>query len=540
MKRIIAFLFFWFYLPMVQAGLNLQVDNFQVKLGETFRIMLTLDGAQQDEVPDLTPLEENFEIVGTERSSNYSVVNGRAQSNSRWLVTLIAKQPGKVIIPPIRVGTEQTQATTIDITTGKSQSSTPVDTQAEVMLTTGVTTSKPYVNQQVIYTVKLFNSRRLLDAEYQPPQVEDALLVPLGSGQSSQVAANGQIYTVEEQQYAIFPQKSGTLKIKPPAFSALVYDVSPRKIHVQAEETTLDVQAVPAKFTSQYWLPAKQVILSEKYDRQGSNMLQGNTLIRSITLEAVGTPAQLLPALNFASSDKFSVYPETPTMKNSVRNNELVGATTIKMTYLLNQAGHIIIPALKIPWFNTVTGKMETASLPALELDVAAVNKGDTTAASQNDSTAVVKSSEPTPKSPPAASSKSAYLAWGLAGGLLLLWVLTLLLFWRKPAKLAGKKQLFEQLQRACRANDPAAAKAALIQWGNWQWPDKTIMTLADINQLTADMRLKKAINELVKVLYYSEQETWQGDELLEAVTRHQVVSQKKSSLNTVLPELYP
>ena len=48
--------------------------------------------------------------------------------------------------------------------------------------------------------------------------------VPFGGERRYQVNKNGRTYAVEEQQFALFPQKSGDLKIKPPVFNALVYD----------------------------------------------------------------------------------------------------------------------------------------------------------------------------------------------------------------------------------------------------------------------------------------------------------------------------
>lgn len=63
------------------------------------------------------------------------------------------------------------------------------------------------MNQQIIYKVTLYNSKHLLDADYQGPQVENALLIPLGQEKRYQTQKNNINYLVEEQNYAIFPQK---------------------------------------------------------------------------------------------------------------------------------------------------------------------------------------------------------------------------------------------------------------------------------------------------------------------------------------------
>src|SRR6185437_14471155 len=175
-------------------------------------------------------------------------------------------------------------------------------------------------------------SKRLLDANYQGPQVEDALMIPLGETKRYETFQNNIDYIVEEQRYAIFPQKSGTLTIKSPTFSALVYDYQPKKVTAQDKSTKLSVQPIPKQFQGQDWLPAKKIRLTENYEYMNQSLGQGSTLTRTISIEGVGVPAQFLPTLHFDSSDAYKVYPERGKDENNVVNEELTGKTEIKIT----------------------------------------------------------------------------------------------------------------------------------------------------------------------------------------------------------------
>lgn len=196
------------------------------------------------------------------------------------------------------------------------------------------------------------------------------MLVPLGEEKRYQTQKNGVTFLVEEQNYAIFPQKSGPLKIKPPVFTALIYDFNPERVKATDKPMNIEVQPIPKEYSGKVWLPAKQVKLMEQYENSDQTIAQGNTLIRTVILEGVGVPAQLLPALNFAEIDGVNVYPEKGKDKNRVTYGELIGRTEIKVTYLFNKAGKITIPELKLPWFNTETGKEEIATLPAKTFEV--------------------------------------------------------------------------------------------------------------------------------------------------------------------------
>ncbi|WP_419419663.1 BatD family protein [Legionella sp. D16C41] len=560
MKKLIFAIFIILYSSIVQAELSVQVDTAKVHKGEAFRLIINNDKAPAG-VPDLVPLQANFTIVGTERSTNYSIINGNATSSNQWVILLLPKKTGTLTIPAIQVGQEYTQPKTIEVVNDSRTSKSSVnDKQQDVILTAELSNDHPYVNEQVIYTVKLYNSRRLLNVNYQGPQIDDALLIPLGDGRRSQVVENGRIYSVEEQQYAIFPQKSGNLTITPPTFNALIYDAVPEPIQVQALENKLKVKPVPANFQGKNWLPAKQVNLTEKYDQDIKTLQQGNTLRRTITLQAIGAPAQLLPNLAFNSTDQFSVYPEKLIEKNSFHQLELIGTTTINLTYLLNKVGNITLPAVQLPWFNTITNKVETATLPALTLNVTANTDNSSANNTSKDTTLTSTSDEQQPRTStfkvkdetrddsqsinPLVNSSNINLAWWLVGGLALAWILTVLLWWWTQSGMRGgstgtsKKKLFAQLKKACLTNNPKKAEIALLNWARWQWPDTEFLNLAAVNKLISDPAIRREISELAKELYHSKQSNWQGEKLWRLIANYKVVSTSKMNKNR--PPLKP
>lgn len=531
-----------------RAELSMQVDVAKVTLGQSFRAVLTKDDASPSSIPDLTPLQTDFNIVGTERSTNYSIINGHASSTSQWTLLLMPKRAGVLTIPPIHLGQEQTQALRIEVVQANTPTSTndSVVTQKDVMLITDVSNPNPYVNEQVIYTVKLYNSKRLLDATYQGPVVSDALLIPLGDVRRYQATENGLVYLVEEQRYAIFPQKSGELKISAPEFNALVYRAVPEQVNVTAPSTILKVKPAPANYKGNTWAPAKQMILNDEYDRNVGSLTEGSTLVRTITLQATGLPAQLLPALPIAKGAGFSIYSEKPVESNRLNQNELTGTRTVKVTYLFNKAGDVVIPAEKLYWFNTVTQVEETTSLPELAITVLP-NASATQPASDKTEPPVEKPvvlKQAVPESPvvlPVPGDSNA-LAWWLAGGFALAWLVTLLLWWQRPRLFskAGKKRVLKQLEEACVANQPELARTALLHWAKQQWPDATLSNLNDIHTLCHDTELKKQINELSKALYQSSPLPWHGDPLWRCVVAFKKPSSGKTGKDAPLPPINP
>ncbi|MBA3535442.1 MAG: protein BatD [Tatlockia sp.] len=558
--QLLSGLFLLCYYGIACADLTLYLDKNKVQQGETFTLTLKIEGKQINAMPDFMPLQKDFSIEGTQSSVNYTVVNGQVRSTSEWTLILSAKRSGILTIPALEVGQEKTAPTTVKISEEAPaptipQSISEPDTlkpdaanqqQQDVQLLTDISDTNPFVNQQIIYTVKLYNSSRLLDASYQPPQVEDALFVPMGNGRRYQVNENGRIYSVEEQQFALFPQKSGYLKIKPPTFNALLYDITPKRISVQAKPTTLNVRPIPQDFKGKNWLPAKQVSLSENYDKSAATLAEGSTLVRTVALQAVAVPAQLLPVLDFGSSDQFSAYPEKPVESNQFKQQDLVGRSTIKVTYLLNKAGRVTIPPLTLPWFNTITGKEELSSLPEFSIEVTASAKSklnEPTAAPVHKPSPSQPAAIPKALSAPAVTPQT-HLAWWLAIGFALAWLLTLAGWgWqRKRPVLEGqsKAQILNELKQACLSNQAEEARSALLKWGRLLKPEATVLNLFDLEHLIEDSVLKQQINHLAQFLYNHAKtaQKWQGSALWDAIVNFIPANSGKSAKVNPLPPL--
>jgi hypothetical protein len=534
---------------LARAEIEVQIDSSPVTLSQTFQLTLTQEGNQGQGVPDLTVLKKDFLIVGTARNMTYSIINGQSSANSQWIVTLKPLRTGVLSIPAIKIGSEQSNLMTINVETSESaQDSTDLDQQA-LVLKTSVDQEQPYVNQEIIYTVKLFNSKRLLDAAYEAPQAVDALIIPLGDTKRYQTVQNNTNYVVEEQKYAVFPQKSGRLKITSPSFTALVYDIDPQRVKVQDKETVLNVQPIPKQYQGTLWLPAKEVKLTEQYEHANQTVSQGSTLVRTVTLEGLGLPAQLLPTINFTGSDAFSVYPEKGTDRNQIRQGELLGSTEFKVTYLFNHAGNTIIPEVRLHWFNTQTGKDEVAILAPRSIEItlatSATNNTITTQQAKGSATKETNNSSTQLESTPFRTQENNTWIWLLVLLFAAAWISTLLLWaWQKRNRTLGKgayNVALKQLQRACTSSNPQAARDALLKWAALHWPDATLLNLADLAQLVRDAPLKKQIHLLSQILYKNQDKAlWRGDELLRAV--HAI---KRSTLgvkgtNTVLPPINP
>lgn len=528
MKKLVVYFFLVFLIhglpSTLYAAITAKVEPASVNEGELFRLIITNNSEQMaDGLPDLTALEQQFEVVSTEHSTQYIVVNGQAQTSSQWVIVLRAYATGVLTIPSLSIGKDVSPATTVEVLplTAHKKSDKIAQPTAEngVKFITELSDPSPYIGQQVIYTVKLYSSSHLLDARFQPPTVENALFVPLGEATQSQMIENDRHYIIEEQRYAIFPQKSGPLKINPPTLEALTYEAVPRRIRLKAKSHILQVKPIPSRFNTKDWLPAEQVTLSEQYNKKDSTIDEGGTIERVITLTAKAAPAQLLPNLTFHSNKNYNVYPEKPSFNNQITAETLVGKTTFKVTYVFNKAGIVTVPKLKLPWFNTITGKEEVATLPAKTITILPKDKSHLT------SHQPLKQMNTTKHSMPLMQVKKEDISWfkWLALVFAFLWLATVGLWWcSRHTSFFIKHHALRQLKKACFNSEPLGASRALLAWAQYHFKNEKILTLHQIASYLKDPLFKKQILQLSSVLYSKQepQQQWEGRALWESMQR--------------------
>lgn len=68
-------------------------------------------------------------------------------------------------------------------------------------------------------------------------------------------------------------------------------------------------------------------------------------------------------------------------------------------------------------------------------------------------------------------------------------------------------------LKQACERGDAQAAKAALLEWGKFQWPDNTPKTIGDIGARSSEP-FREELHRLNQALYSHSPDVWKGEVL--------------------------
>ncbi|MDX1811899.1 MAG: BatD family protein, partial [Gammaproteobacteria bacterium] len=408
-KRVIVFLLVLFLPVVVQAKVSAKVDRTTIEDGETFQLTLQYD----DDEPDIEDLKKFFDVLGTSRSSKVSIINGSVNRVNEWLVTLAPRNIGQQVIPSIKFGNEATPPIQIKVI---KPSVATAGQGADIFLEAKVDQPKAYVQSQIVFTIRLYRAVDIKEASLTEPAFDDAIVERMGDDVTFQTRRAGRLYNVTQRRYAIFAQQSGILEIPEMVFQGLVlqpmrsspnmdpfnrfFQTQPtRRVRVRSEKLSVEVMPQPASYSGEHWLPAKRLILTESWSPEKPEFKVGEPVTRTLRLQATGLTGSQLPELKLFDAHGIKHYADQPAITTSVKDNNMLAVREEKFAIIPTQPGKLVLPEVRLSWWNTEFEREETLNIPPRIIDVAPAAVSSANAASPS-------TAQPEPSSEPEVSQK--------------------------------------------------------------------------------------------------------------------------------------
>jgi hypothetical protein len=562
------------------GGPQAELERNRIGEGESVILSLTVPGDLDGE-PDLTPLERDFDILGRSQSSHTSIINGRMDSKRVWRLTLAPRRAGTLEVPPLPVGGSASPALRLEVSPGGDPAEGGQAPQAFIEVS--AEPQSPYVQQQIVYTVRVFHRVDLRDGALNDPAVDGMPVERLGEDRSYREYHHGHRYSVIERRYALFPQHSGTLEIPPPVLSANVlvpggrgggslaqrfFGRDPfggmnglfqetRPLRVRGKPLSLDVRPQPP--SAQWaWLPALDLTLSENWSPEGGFRV-GEPVTRTVTLRARGLTDAQLPDLTPTTVDGLKRYADRPQGETRPADGGLEAVKQFKEALVPTRVGDLQLPEVRVQWWDTATDAPREAVLPARTIQVLPAPAGQAARPPEPIRPSPLENpplaSPPTtaPALPAGLGAKAGPWPW-IAAGLTVAWLLTLA-FWLRERRLrqAGRRATLPgqttpakpdaaAVRRACRSGDAAAARRALLDWGRVAWPQSPPWGLGELAQRLGDEAAGAALGELDAELYAPTGGGWDGAEAWERLGNalRRPADGRPALAGDPLPPLYP
>jgi hypothetical protein len=517
-----AFTALWICTAAQAASVRAWLDRSQMQLGETVTLNVQVEGDAQAQQPDFSTLAADFDMTGTQSSTSVNIVNGKTSSSVLWAVGLSPKHAGTFTIPALTVAGQQTQPLALVVS---APSAKATQLGGDVFVEAQVDPASPYVQQQVLLTVKLYFAVNLIDGNLEDPQVKGAVVRKLGQDSRYRAQVGNRSYNVVERHYALTPEGNGALTLPPILFRGHAMDASGgglffnqgRAIGAQSPAIALNVRPRPAASGNDTWLPARSMSLTATGIDASTRAQVGEPLTLTLRLEAQGLGFEQLPKLELPKIEGADIYPDKPVTQDKNDGQWLYGVRERKFAIVPNRSGPLTLPPISVAWWDTAHDRAETAQLSAITLDVkpAVVGAPPASPAAQSVPAQKPAQSADTNATPaPVVADTTELHFWRtLAFVALALWVSTLLawIVWisarrRKqpaPAPLSAPQdstRAKRDFTESCKREDWPVAARALLAWARQTRPE--LRNLGELRRAVSDSVQATAIADLERACF--------------------------------------
>ena len=525
--------------------LSATVDKNPVNANESFVLTVSADAKMSTSRLDTSALPPELVVANTRSSTQTQIINGNISHQTRWTIMLIARTEGTYTIPAFTIDGVSSRPIAVRVQTATAGAT---NNDNGVFIETEVDQTQAYLQSAIRYTVKLYLKYNIQSGTLSDPQMENANIVKVVDDQEDSETIDGVRYRVVIRNYTITPQRSGDYQIKAPVFTGELI-LSQRRslfsgfnntkpVSVMGDDINIKVLPIPDDYAGQ-WLPSELVTLHEQWQPQSDNYQVGDPITRTISLTAVGVAEEQLPEIDIPYPPGVKTYPDQSTLHSTYRNEKLIAQRKHSVAIVPGKPGELMLPAVKIPWWNTRTNKLEYASLPAKTVTVSA---GATASQSVQPpvsapETAPLQTSSAAPEQ--VIVEQNSLLTWiFLALWLLtsLAWGITAMLKKRssdKPAGVSGAtsgQTYWKQFGTACKSADARAANQAILRWGRARWPEQNFASSMAVATFLGSPAVIEQIKVLQQHLYGANSGQWQGKDLYQALNANKNPMQNKNS----------
>jgi hypothetical protein len=401
------------------ADLRARFDRRQIHEGDTVTLTIERDGTGAAGSPDLSPLKQDFDVLGTSSGTQIRIVNGVRSDTVSWQVTLAPKRTGVLAVPAIAIGADRTSPLTLTVAAAPQGALGGPGDDVFVELEAGegdqALAEGVLVQQQVPLTVRLYAARPLLGGELGEPRADEAVISKLGEDRQYRTQRNGRDYQVVERRYSLSPEKSGALRIPPVVFKGTVraaqgqgqsqrrgiggafddpgldrffqdpdldrffgnafggrdpFGMFERGDQVRAQSKGLDlkVKARPEGAAGTHWLPAQGLTIADSWAEEPPQLRAGEPVTRTLTLTAKGLAGAQVPEVSLPAVEGLRVYPEKTQAETRTDGETVFGVSRQTFTLIPSRAGSFTIPEVKVTWWDTAAQQERAATVPAWNL----------------------------------------------------------------------------------------------------------------------------------------------------------------------------
>lgn len=224
-------------------------------------------------------------------------------------------------------------------------------------LTVRVVPPEPYLQEQIIQTIRVVAAHAFEELVLDLPPVEGADIITLQQPKTRKFKTYGGEGYIYETRRAIFPKASGELRLAPVRVSGSVGISREEKesFALKSKPVLLDIKPPPGDFSAPTWVVARKVEIEEHWSKPLDQLRVGDHVTHTVKALVTGVTGAHLPELDHGRSTGLTILPGQSERSTEVTPNEVIGKIRRSFELRVDVDQPINISPVRLVWWNTDT-----------------------------------------------------------------------------------------------------------------------------------------------------------------------------------------
>ena len=374
LKKIFYILFIIFLAFSANAfadiPIDLTLDRSSVILTDTIVMKVKVTGKRKSSFPEIKGLS-SFNVAKGSTVSRFELVNGSMNSGVEYIFYLTPLKPGKFVVGPaqVRIKNKVYSSNSVKLTVSKARNNQAGNESRPLFLEARISKNNLYLNQNALYTLRLFMSEQVSDISLEMPEVQGLVFESLAEPQKYSTIINAKRYEVVELKYILIPKKPGTYSIPAAGMRMTVYKKNRRDIffddpflnirsgkprYLSSNEIKLDVKNLPMQNR-----PDNFSGLVGRFDVKANldpvEVKANESATLTIIVQGRGNVRQI-PDLKLSDIKGLKIYQDKPRLNINKGESAISGEKIMKWAIVPEKDGEYIIPSMTLAFFDPEKG----------------------------------------------------------------------------------------------------------------------------------------------------------------------------------------
>ncbi len=354
------------YSAMAGVSVSLKLNRHEASLVDSVRLIVSVSGTKSSESPNINGLDK-FTVSQGGTSSRMQIINGSYSSSVDYTYFLQPKTTGEFQIGPAVVEVDgRVHSSSIETLTIKKSSGKGAGDGNPIFLSATLSSNKAYVEEQLLFTLKLYHMTDVANISLSMPEVKDLTIKQLGKHLEYHSKYNNKRCNVVELRFLLIPSKAGKYNIypakmsmsvprpmrgRPDMFEDFFTSSRGRTITVASKSLSLDVSTVPAKGK-----PADFAGLVGDFSITSSlepaTVKAGESATLTVLVRGQGN-VNRIPDIKLPEINDAKIYDDVPQMQTGQNENGIEGIKTMKWAIVPEKEGQYKVPPVSLSFFDT-------------------------------------------------------------------------------------------------------------------------------------------------------------------------------------------